>query len=63
MRNQWGIGNSHGWFTREEVILANARTNYISVGENSENKTVLYGPRGEALIVKQPRKVGFREPK
>lgn len=29
-------------------------------GQQSE--TVLYGPRGEALIRREPRRVGFRKP-
>jgi hypothetical protein len=41
------------WDTRAPIdVLDNAQT----------RRTVLYGPRGEALVVREPRRLGFREP-
>jgi len=35
----------------------------IDVPDNDQKReTVLYGPRGEALLIREPRPIGFRHP-
>lgn len=57
--SQWGVANPHGY--NEEYIMAHAHYNYyLSTTENTESKTLLYGPHGEAILVRKPRAVGFK---
>jgi hypothetical protein len=62
-RSQWGIARTHGEW--EETRIGRSRQPVPgSVPDNtSATETLLYGPRGETLLQRVPRPVGFRDPR
>lgn len=58
-RNQWGIATPHGEW--EESLLWASRTYPTQASENDTKSAVLLvDAKGAPLIVREPRKVGFR---
>lgn len=60
---RWGIGMESTW-EWEEDRLQRSRNNPTQVPDETTSKeTMLVDTRGRPLIVKEPRKVGFRPPR
>jgi hypothetical protein len=60
-RNQWGISLPHGDYEWEERLLATTRTQYRDATENAQRREVLLvDAKGAPLIIREPRKLGFR---
>jgi hypothetical protein len=60
-RSQWGIGRD--LVADEEDRLASVNVSDRQASDHAtERKTLLYGPRGQELLVQAPRPVGFRKP-
>jgi hypothetical protein len=63
-RSQWGIAKPHGWYEWEEDMLHRSTdSRQAPEQKQADSETLLYGPKGEALLVRRPRPVGFRMPK
>jgi hypothetical protein len=59
-RSQWGIAMPHGWYQWEEDMTAR-KEHAVQVPENKEaREPLLYGPRGEVILERRPRPIGFR---
>jgi len=59
---QWGIYLPHGWYEREEDQTARHAVALAAPENVAASKVLLFGPRGEELVVQRPRPIGFRKP-
>jgi hypothetical protein len=60
----WGIGGlAHAWGDWEEERLSRVKSADRQTPENeTKSKPLFYGLKGEVLIERRPRPVGFRRP-
>ena len=61
-RAQWGVKTSPGWMEYEEDLIASAKPPTPQAHDNAaEREVLLVDRRGNPLIVREPRPVGFRK--
>lgn len=62
-RARWGITIPNKGWDWEEDRLGRVRQYEPQAPENAQaREVILYGPKGEPLVVKEPRRVGFHKP-
>ena len=62
MKNQWFHPIEWpGWDEKELLRRTNPPPTQVPDNAQESKTTLLYGPRGESIVVRQPRPVGFRQ--